>query len=484
MFQRQSAYRRLIGGSLTIWMLFLLPIIIGLFAFSLDLGMVYYAKSQAQTAADTAALAGADVLKRVFKERTTDMSALCKAGHVGEAVMEAAEGAGIAAEDVEMVYCPRSSEVTSLGGNPCVDLPTDAECDAACYCGGLSDSIIPASKPGDGLYPLNVELAGSEEDTAAYVYVTLTRRAERFFFNILSAWSSPEVPARAIAVAKEVPLDFNGAGYFQPYNQISNDPQSINLRSGSTLSITNGGMFIQDDPNNTFTATAPKNTLEADWIAVAGDYNPSPQIAFDCNDLGYFTQCPEEIALEDYPEELQEYLDSFEPPVFPSRNCNDVADTSVPCDYDSTRRIYRNCVITPANSTVPLLPGTYCGGLTIDDVNVQFTPLVSSGVVVDDVYYFVSGPDNHPGQLVIMNSANVVAGNGGVADAGVFLYAPEAPTPSSYALEISDNSHLTGEMLLWIDHLRLTRSTLSYRPYAGGLNHFPRLTRVLFNLVQ
>lgn len=480
-----AARRRHIGGSIMIWMVFLLPILIGLFAFSLDYGMVFYEKSRAQTAADSAALAGADELKRVFRAKTTDLPAICKAGYVGEAVMEAATAAEIAAEDVQVVYCPRSSEVDDLGGAPCVNIPTNAECDANCNCGSLSGSITSASKPWDALYPLDAEMAGSgmaQEDTAGYVYVEITRRAASFFARILSVWSWPQVTGRAIAIAKKVPL---GAGYYQPL-KAGNDPQTINLKDGSSFVINNGGIVIMDDPNNALTSSGSGNSLSADWIKLVTDIEPS-NITFSCDE----GPCPEYNAILDDVE--------GEEPEFTERDCATllITDKNEKCTRNEPLRIYANCKIDSTNKNiVNLYPGTYCGGLTIDigDKNnhVVLSPLVASGKVTDDVYYFVERskqpgdvagtPPISPGKLLITNKSTVEGGDGGVTNAGVYIYAPEVGG-SDFGIDISSESTLQGSVFIWSDHIRLDDSVLSYSTYSGGKNIL-NLTKMFFSLVQ
>ena len=481
MLQHQSENPRLLRGSITIWMIFLLPILLGLFAFSLDFGMVFYEKSKTQTAADSAALAGVDVLKRVLRLKTTDMPAICKAGYVGEAVMEAATAAQIAPEDVQIVYCPRSSEVNICGGGPCCNIPTDAACDADCNCGGLSGSITSAAKPWDALFPLDAEMAGSgtsQEDSAGYVYVEITRGAAGFFAGILSAWPGPEVKARAIAIAKKVPI---GAGYYQPL-KAGNDPQTINLKDGSRFVINNGGILIMDDPNNALTSSGSGNSVSADWIKVVIDEGPN-NITFTC-DVG---PCPEYNADVDDIE--------AEPPQFNAQNCSSliITDATEKCTRNETLRIYANCTIDSTNKDdVNLYPGTYCGGLTIDGVNVVLSPLVAGGVVVEDVYYFVERskqpgdvagtPPNAAGKLLIKNNSTVQAVDGGVTNAGVFIYAPEVGG-SDFGIDISTDSTLQGLINIWSDHIRLDDSLLSFSIYSEGKSRL-NVTKMNFSLVQ
>lgn len=489
MLQQESAYRRHLGGSITIWMVIILPIFLGLFAFALDFGMVFYEKSREQTAADAAALAGADVLKRVFKIKTTDMSPLCKAGHVGAAVMEVATAAEIAPADVELVYCPRSSEVNGIiaNGGPCFALPTNASCDADCDCGGLAGAITSVAKPWQGLYPLAVEMAGSgtaEEDTTAYVYVGLSRRAAVFFTPILSAWTWPEVTARAIAMAKKEPLPL-GPGFFQPLKE-GNDPQTINIKNGSSFVLNNGGILMMDDPRNALTSSGAGNSVTADWIKAVTDEDPS-SITFSCR-LFPDGPCPEyNVDADDY---------EAEAPVFTARNCSTltITDKNEKCTRNETLRIYANCTIDASNvGVVHLYPGTYCGGLTIDGVDVHLAPLVASGDVVDDVYFFVERgrqpgdvagtPLTTPGKLLIENDSTVEGVNGGVLDAGVYLYAPEV-SGSDFGIDILSESALTGYIHIWSDHLRLDDSSLDYTAYGGGKNKLNPLTIMTFNLVQ
>ncbi len=481
MLKQQSANPRHLRGSITIWLIFLLPILLGLFAFSLDFGMIFYEKSKAQTAADSAALAGVDVLKRVLRVKTTDMPALCKAGYVGEAVMEAATAAQVVAEDLQIVYCPRSSEVNVCGGGPCCNIPTNAACDADCNCGGLSGSITAAAKPWDALFPLDTEMAGSgtsQEDTAAYVYVEVTSGAASFFARILSAWHGPEVKARAIAIAKKVPI---GAGYYQPL-KAGNDPQTINLKNGSSFVINNGGILIMDDPNNALTSSGSGNSISADWIKVVIDEGPN-NIAFFC-DMG---PCPE------YNADVGDI--EAEPPLFTPQDCSSlkITDATEKCTRNETLRIYANCTIDSTNKdVVNLQPGTYCGGLTIDGVNVNLSPRVVGGVVVDDIYYFVERskqpgdvagtPPNAAGKLSIKNNSTVQAVNGGVPDAGIFIYAPEVGG-SDYGVDITSGSSLQGFINIWSDHLRLDNSLLSFSIYSGGKSRL-NVTKMNFSLVQ
>lgn len=490
----QSTHRRHQAGTYMVWMLFLLPVLIGLFAFGTDVGLIYYERSKTQTAVDAAAMAGITVLRRVFKEPLSDISALCKAGSASQAAIASAAAAGFTTGDVQVIYCPRSSETNALitGGGPCFDIPSDAECDAGCDCGNLEDTISSQSKPWVGYFP-----TATDGNKAAYIYVLLNSASTGYFAPVLGVFNTADITAGAIAQAKELPISIGGAGYYQPV-KAGNDPQSINLKNGSKIEI-DGGIWIQDDPNNALTASGSNNRVIAEWIKVEGT-NTNPNIIYECDN-----PCPElGVDLDSYPEEVRDYLESFEPPAnFTPQNCSSSAypDTANKCDYYPDHKVYVNCLIDSTNvASVTLYPGTYCGGLTVngvgDDANpIQLQPITSSGVVTDDVYYFVQrekqagdykGTPNQPtpGTLKIDDGA-VHAGNGGVADAGVYLYAPGPVAGSDYAVILENDSSLTGSILIWADHLQLEDSTLDYTPYLGGLNHFPDPpTIVVTRLVQ
>lgn len=506
------------SGSFLVWLAVLLTTLIGLLFFSYDVGVFNTARARSQTEADTLALAGVNVIKKVFYLLPSEMTAKEKADYVLAAVREAAGRLtpSIADADLVITYCPISSEAddSGLAGGPCFDLPP-SNSPPGSYSTAVSGSIPGKFNPLD-YYPNASELTGgSKEDSAAYVHVAIQSQVSTIFGRIMNLMNFPPVWISATAAVKERDNGESCVGYFTE-KQSSNDPQTISLKDDSEFEILQpGGLLITDDPNLVFSAAGARSEVTADWIKAVGA-NSNPNIDFTCRDGG---TCPELGVSESL-------LRGYEPPVptYPDVGVNcastPMADTKNNlCDMyprsagGKTRWFYVNCHIKPDNidaivartpsSTPPgpgcggLCAGTYCGGLTIEDIpdakNLLLKPIVSGGNVTDDVFYFEDRDgteksthynedcpapckkDDEPefykeirdGHLRIRNSI-LDGSNGGVANAGVYIYAPNA-SGSEFAVSLTDST-LGGSLILYSDHLYLESSTLRYLPYNGGLN--------------
>jgi hypothetical protein len=191
-----------------IWIIILILPLVGIMAFSLNSGKYLDDSSQAQTVADSTALAGINVVRRIFGENTTSMPAVCKAGFISKAVNDALTrmadsvdvgGMGFAVDEIDLIYCPRSSEQLIEGGGPCYVIPSNAVCNIDdCNCGSYVDLITTYvnpdtnGKPAAGYYPLENELAGGvNADSAAYVFVQVTYTPLNYFGGLLPGVNFP-----------------------------------------------------------------------------------------------------------------------------------------------------------------------------------------------------------------------------------------------------------------------------------------------------
>lgn len=487
-------------GSYMIWIIILILPLVGIMAFSLNSGKYLDDSSQAQTVADSTALAGINVVRRIFGENTTSMPAVCKAGFISKAVNDALTrmadsvdvgGMGFAVDEIDLIYCPRSSEQLIEGGGPCYVIPSNAVCNIDdCNCGSYVDLITTYvnpdtnGKPAAGYYPLENELAGGvNADSAAYVFVQVTYTPLNYFGGLLPGVNFPQgtvgAMARASMEGEDVP---SCPAYYNPHGA-DNDPQLIRLKDGSSLEITNGGLLLLDDPNNVFSLSGQGNTIEADWVMVRENATINSSIidALSCTNSSF--PCPLKINQDDIEEQ---WGSSFVPslPVFTAKSCAAYPDTQGnKCDNPEPG-LYINCVIDATNyNTISLIAGTYCGGLTIEDAGTEedpfvLNPLLSSGEIADDVYYFTGKPSHRDdyrraptstwGGLDITDSY-VEAGNAGITGAGIYLYVPTLGSSSDYSIELR-TSELYGSARFYVDHLYLDDSRLSFSPYLGAGN--------------
>ena len=508
------------SGSFFVWLAVLLTVLIGLLFFSYDVGVFNSERTSSQTDADSLALAGINVIKKVFYLLPTEMTAKVKADKLLAAVREAAGRLTPPVTDANLVitYCPISSETDDanmLGGGPCFNLPASST-PPSYYSTAIKTSIPGKFNPMD-YFPDTSELAGgSKEDSAAYVHVAIQSQVSTIFGRITNLMNFPSIWISATAAVKERANGESCVGYFTE-KQGSNDPQTISLKDDSEFEILRpGGLLITDDPNLVFSASGARSGVTADWIKAVGA-NSNPNIDFTCRDGG---TCPELGVSENL-------LRGYEPPVptFPyvGVNCasTPMRDTMEnECDAyprtsgGKTRWFYVNCHITPDNidliiartptSNPPgpgcggLCAGTYCGGLEIEGIlpakNLLLKPIVSGTDITDDVFYFedrdgrVSSthynedcptkpctPANTPeyfGQyrdgFLVITGSTLDGSNGGVTNAGVYIYAPNA-SGSEFAVSLTDST-LGGSLILYSDHLYLESSVLRYLPYNGGLN--------------
>ncbi len=498
-------------GSYMVWIIFLLPVLVATLAFSVDIGKYYDDASQIQTVADSAALAGINALRRVFDEDTATMSAVCKAGFISEAVSDAltrmangadAGGMGFDVDDVELIYCPRSSEPLVSGEGPCWVIPPDANCGVDCDCGGFAGSIAAyinedtEDKPGKGFYPLNSELPDSgegEEDSAGYVYVRLNKQTDGYFLGLLGILNFPSIEVTAMARHRFKPK-FYCPGMYAPVENL-NDPEPVNLRNGSRLIITDGGITIRDEVQNSIGSSNQPNWIEAEWIKIWGEIY-SGQITYTCDPS--YPICPEVLqnsSIDYYgPIEQDQYLATGYAERIAYCNSSAYSTSCIPVDNEEVGYIYVNCELSGPGPH-ELMAGTYCGGLTLTDVGgtaaapgVVLRPRIEDGILVDDVFYFVPRdlPGNNqdrPGLLDIngwSQGQNIrysfieVGYDNDIPDAGVIIYAPVADG-QEYAVDLDITRFNdpgagadVGNLRLHTDNLRLVDSTLAFKVYKGG----------------
>ncbi len=479
-------------GSYMIWIIILIPVLIATLAFSVDIGQYHDDTSQAQTVADSAARAGINVVRRVFDEDTSKMSAICKAGFISEAVDDAltrmaasidAGGMGFTVDGVELIYCPRSSEQLIIEEGPCYVIPAGAGCDADCDCAEFSDSIDTYvnddtdGKPGFGFYPMENELAEGGGDSVAYFSVQVRKTPRSYFLELLPSVNFPQVTVSAIARASKKGDELPSCpAYYNPWGD-DNDPQLVRLKDSSSLEIKKGGMLLLDNPNNVFNLVGKGNTIKADWVAVRENATIGKSLLeiLTCSDPSF--SCPIITG--------SEWLHGNpKPPDFIAKKCDIYPDTSDNICDNPAPGLYINCVINETNyKSVVLTAGTYCGGLTINNVGTESVPYVleplrKSDEISDDVYFFtgkpaVSGdykkaPTSTGGGLIINNSY-VEAGSAGIEGAGIYLYAPILNASSDFNLNLL-SSTLIGSARTYIDHLSLDHSELIISPYHGAGN--------------
>ena len=500
-------------GTYTIWTLLLIPVLVASFAFSVDVGKYHDVDSQAQTVADSAALAGINVLRRVFDEDLTTIPAVCKAGFISEAVNDAitrmaadkqSGGMGFTIDDVDLIYCPRSAEQLISGGGPCYVIPANATCDADCDCGAFASSISSytnestSHKPGKGFYPLDSEMAGSgvgEEDTAGYIHVLIKKNPKSYFSRLLGVIDDASAEAQALGRHQFKP-SFSCPGMYAPIEN-TNDPEPVNLNNNSRLTILNGGITIRDEVQNSVGSSNPPNSINADWIKIWGNVY-SGQITYTCDPR--YSPCPQVVsgtAFDNFsPIEQDEYLASQY--AIRSAYCNSSAYLSscTPVNIAGIGNFYFDCTIAGAGPHPVLQAGTYCGGLTIKDVRgtvdnpgVILSPRLANGEIADDVFYMIPRdlPGNEfdtPGLFVVKGwkqgqskrySYVEVGYDNTVPDAGIIIYAPVADG-SEYAVDMTTSrlnadpgsGQEVGMLRIHSDNLKLDDSELTYKTYTGG----------------
>jgi hypothetical protein len=293
------------------------------------------------------------------------------------------------------------------------------------------------------------------------------------------------------------------------------DPKPLYIKDGSRLRLVNGGIWIGEDVPNSINGSGQDNKVTADWIKSAGSKS-NAKISYTCNLGG---TCPE---MDLDPGLLDK--NKYEPSVI-GITCASASypDSSNNCDRytvntgpNAGHYVYKNCFVNNGMVTsgaYTLYAGTYCGGLTITDVRgdvnnpkVILQPRVSSGEIVDDVFYFKDRNDD-PSKGADMKVTGkkqgntitysyIQARNGGVANGGVVLYAPMASGPSAFAVDLQyarftaldpDPDVLSaadGSLRIFSDNLSLDDSTLTYNTYQGGLSECGGESQSFTGLVQ
>ena len=485
-----------------IWVVFLTPIFLSTLFFSHDIGRFYESEGIHQTAVDSLALTGINVVRRVFYRDTAApiMTPTEKANAMVAAIMDAAANMDtpIDCQDITITYCPKATEPADAnfnGGGPCFQPEFSSGCNSP------PSSYETVANP-SAFYPLPSEMTVNPALEAAYLHISIASHPQTFFSRILTTLNFPAWPVSAMARAVEEPGPCGG--YFSNF-KLKNDPQTIRFLDNSQF-IVNGGILILSDPNLVFSNAGSGNEVDASWIESVGT-NANDQIYFCCDECCECDACPR-LGVD--PAEVEPYIPNeptFDSNIDPCSNPAYFDTAANPCDTYKVgdRLFFINCEVTGTNYTSiitnmnaqgldcagGLCPGTYCGGITISSVpdaaNLVMNPVISGGTITDNVYYFVQRDGKNAalkavdesgatyynqlraGYIRITNSFLEGAdGNLANYDGGVYLYAPEA-SGSGFSLNMA-GSDLRGSMLLWASHTQLDDSVLSYSPYTEGEN--------------
>jgi len=466
MSRQRLSPRKPEAGFYLVLITFLLPALIGFLAFSVDLGLIMAQRSQAQSTADGAALAGAFAAKRVF--RWPGMTVTQKAVAVLDAVKAELTKNQFPAADgrVQVTYCPPEG----YGGSVCLTYPTPFT---------SPNSLVAASAPST-YYPLASEYPNmTEKNTAAYVRVSLSEETTSFFGQVLGIMGFPAVNVSALARYKE--------GDYLPcpgiYIFVDGSPQQIDMKQSSGIVVQGGGIYMDSTSNNALSGTAG-SYMTALWIQATGGTG-NAVITYECTLQA--TPCPV----------LYQVLPADAVPIInvPTVSCPDPPagqSTNYFPNNNLTGGVYVNRHVTAPISADPtydatydaviLTAGTYCGGLTIDGVGGSST---SPKVILrprydaatnhtDDVFHFKNTAQGNQdnGALNILNGSHVQGGmdiNGnGVID-GVILYIPTTK-PGQFSVNI-DNSSVGGYLRIYANNLGLSQGALlDFTAYDLDLN--------------
>lgn len=239
-------------GIYIIWLAVILPILGGMLALSIDIGLLMSERQRAQTAADAASLAAAYTISEKVKVRSySEVSAAAQAALINN---------GFSGNVIV-------GDGTGIGATPYA--PTQQQSDY------FSKLLSPEKEK--------------------YVGVTVTGTQELFFYNFIKPEKLKNLTFQAHSVAAigtSAIIPGSCPGVWANSNQ-----KAINLLQDSTFTVNAGGIYLNITASigMKLNGSGTKSKLTADWIELTDAYaNPKPYSSSLTLDCRGDTPCPKE----------------------------------------------------------------------------------------------------------------------------------------------------------------------------------------------
>lgn len=311
-------------GTYVIWVLVLIPVLVGGMALIFNAGSAFATHEQARTAADAAALAGAMAVKRersYLESTNTSIKAAAKA-RVEAAAREAAGGKNNFAHD------------------------------------GSKTIITVQYPPVDAIYdPYNQSAINSN-----YIAVRVSKQSDNLLaindmFGLIA-------PVSAIAIAR---VGEGGANERCPgiYVYGKNIKKATDIKHDSDLKILNGGIYVYGDDNAALSGSA-KSTVEGQWIELGDGGNFPKSVTYYCEKYpGGSPDCVEAVSPREPIEEPPETACTST-----NSNCC-IYQGKFKCGCNSCdSKEFSKCT----TSELPLQAGRYCGLIITKSNSVVLMP--------------------------------------------------------------------------------------------------------------
>ena len=410
------------SGSYVIWVVILLPVLVGAMALAFDAGIAQADRQRAHTAADAAALAGAFTVK---EERSNLASATSSVVAAAKARVTAAARLGAKANGFEQ---------------------------------GVKGVVI------DVEYPPVSSYFAPYTGLSDYIGIRVRRPTPSSFGNFFGIASFP-VEVTAVGRAGTDTTGNTCPGLYL-YGNTHN--KTTDLKHGSKYFIHGGGIYL--DASGTAMFGSSGSEMEAQWIE-SKDANPTNSVEYFCDayprtnssDHTGDQRCVQPLST------IREPPEQFTPGPCTTQNTNCCVGTNastitqLKCPCTSTT--YTRNLNASATASPVLEAGTFCGGLTIQNTGTATLPLLLRASTSSDTFIFANSTGTIAnGNLTIQgtsskNSYFTVQNANGYA--GVTLYSLGGLMDMTYSRTSSPNTPLR----IYFDAMSLDYSTLDISPY-------------------
>lgn len=435
----RSKYKQ--SGTYVIWVLLLLPVLVGALALSFDAGIAMIDHQRARTAADAAALAGAFAVKR-------DLADLRSA----DADVKAA-----AVERVEIAAREIAASNGFSHGDDGVQVTVN-------YPPSTEQSIYYSVKLADAV---DIKQAKS-----IYLGVTVQRPVRtRFAHLLLPQEELDEFTIVASAVGRAGTTGkFNSCPALYMYGGGMANKKVLDLGKGADFEVLDGGIFI--NYNSTGTALYGSNegsSMTAEWIEKSVNAGQTGQVDYFCTKYPADSPCPKPVS--DF---------RYEPEKPPTATCT-VANkqccvrngylkcgcSAVNCALNKDTDHAKVC--SPGIAVTKLTAGDYCEGLTIYNTGTAASPLILKPTASTNVFNLQGSNMTVLGSYIRAESDPNYDHDGLV----IFSYYDSTnppPSPGAARLEVGSESvkdsrsTIEGKLRLYFDAIWLTSHSTDTTP--------------------
>lgn len=333
------------GGSYVIWVMVLLPVLIGILAFSFDAGIAMIDQQRARTAADAAALSGAFAVQRDLPHlRSADATVKALAlARVVSAARETAAANGFTHGTDGVVVT--------------VDYPPSDE---------------------QSIY-YSIKLADTEEvkkQKEIYVGVTVSRPLHTEFAHFLVPQSKlDELTISATAVGRAGTRGYvNSCPGLYMYGGGMNN-KVLDLGQGSHFLVQDGGIFINDIPGGGTALFGSGGTMTGEWIEKSVNAGETGSVNYICTEYPEGTPCPLPVSSNRYEPDPPPPVTCTSGPSGNSQCCIKSGKKSCGVPRDTCISANTN-TWTQLNPPLELRAGDYCNGLTVIGTGSVASPLL------------------------------------------------------------------------------------------------------------